>query len=133
MIVRAGSKFSGFEQLIPLQLPPVSLLKANGAGTWVGLLISVSESSHGRLLLGLIEAVGIVARHHANWRIKAMERHPAMDEERELAFTCPMALSRADAEEIRAKLVDMIDEVCRRAGPSPSEAVYFLNVDWLEL
>ena len=62
-----------------------------------------------------------------------MERHPAMDTSRELAFTSPMALSREDAAKIRARLVDVIDEVCRTAAPSPSETAYFLNVDWLEI
>jgi len=75
----------------------------------------------------------LVARHHANWRIKAMEKHPSMDNAQELAFTSPMALSKSDAQKIRARLVDSIDQICKIAAPSESEAVYFLNVDWLEL
>ncbi len=75
----------------------------------------------------------LVARHHANWRVKAMEKHPAIDLGQELAFTSPMALSKEDAQKIRAKLVDTINEVCKIASPSESECVYYLNVDWLEV
>jgi plasmid maintenance system antidote protein VapI len=75
----------------------------------------------------------LVARHHANWRLKAMEKHPSLDTERELAFTCPMALSEKDALRIRGKLLDLIEEICKEASPSPSEAAFFLNVDWLRL
>lgn len=74
----------------------------------------------------------LVARHHANWRIKAMERHPTIAHDRELAFTSPMSLSRADAIKMRALALDFISDACKVADPSPPESSYCLNLDWFE-
>ena len=46
---------------------------------------------------------------------------------------CRSLLEALHAQKIRARLVDSIDQICKIAAPSESEAVYFLNVDWLEL
>jgi hypothetical protein len=43
----------------------------------------------------------LVARHHRNWRIKAMERHPVMKPKTELAYTAPMTLAESDVLKIR--------------------------------
>lgn len=75
----------------------------------------------------------LVSRHHANWRLRAMEKHPAMDLQRELAFTSSMALSEKDVLRVRAKLLETIEEICGWVDPSPSEKAYFLNLDWLEI
>jgi len=75
----------------------------------------------------------IVARHHGNWRIKAMEHHPVLNSDRELAYTAPMTLSVKDAARIQATLADVVAEVDRVVGPSPSEALYCLNLDWFEV
>jgi hypothetical protein len=92
-----------------------------------GRLRPLAHSTH------LDGASPLVSRHHGNWRVKAMEKHPSLDQERELAFTSPMALSRADALKVRSLLLDAIEGVCRIADPSPSETAYFLNLDWLEI
>jgi len=75
----------------------------------------------------------LVGRHHANWRMKAMEKHAGLDKTKELSFTSPMALSRADALRIRTLLLQTIESACDLADPSPSETAYFLNIDWLEI
>ncbi len=80
-----------------------------------------------------IEGVSpLVARHHANWRIKAMERHPSIAHERELAFTSPMSLSRTDVPKVRAMALEFISKICEITDPSPSEVAYCLNLDWFE-
>ena len=73
----------------------------------------------------------LIARHHANWRIKALEKHVSLGDA-ELAYTAPMSLSRSDANLIRSKLLAIIQEVQAIRDPSPSETTYFFNVDWLE-
>jgi uncharacterized protein (TIGR02147 family) len=75
----------------------------------------------------------LIRNHHANWRLQAINRYERMSPTKEMAFTCPMALSEGDALKVRAKLLAAIEEVCAIADPSPSETVYYLNLDWLEL
>ena len=72
----------------------------------------------------------LIARHHGNWRLKAMERHPLMTDG-ELSYTSPMSLSESDAQRVRALLVALVKEVNKIRDPSPCEATYYLNVDWL--
>lgn len=75
----------------------------------------------------------LVARHHGNWRIKAMERHPNLDQEEELAYSSPMSLSKSDAKRIRALLMDLVKEVGAIRDPSPCEEGYVLNIDWIKM
>ncbi len=78
-----------------------------------------------------IEGVSpLVARHHANWRIKAMERHPTLSHDRELAFTSPMSIASADVPKVRTLALDFISKTCELTDPSPSETAYCLNLDW---
>jgi hypothetical protein len=51
----------------------------------------------------------------------------------ELLFTSPVAVSRKDAEVIRRKLLDTIDEWAKIADRSPSEKLMCLNIDWIEI
>lgn len=75
----------------------------------------------------------LVFQHHSNWRKKAMERHPFMKQDRELAYSAGLCLSGADAVKIREHLLGAIKKVREVSDPSPSERLFFLNVDWLEL
>lgn len=71
----------------------------------------------------------LVSRHHGNWRVKAMEKHPSLSVE-ELAYTCPMSLSEKDAKLVRKILLSSISEIGKIRDPSPSEQAYCLNIDW---
>jgi uncharacterized protein (TIGR02147 family) len=71
----------------------------------------------------------LVARHHANWRLKAVERHPKLTED-EISYTAPMSVSREDAVKIRRLLVDTVKSIHAIREPSACEAAYFLNLDW---
>jgi uncharacterized protein (TIGR02147 family) len=75
----------------------------------------------------------LATHHHANWRIKAMERYPLISRTKELGYTSQMALSRDDAERVRAMCMKLIEEIRAVVDPSPSQAVYCLNLDWFEL
>ena len=73
-----------------------------------------------------------IVRHHANWRLKAMERHTRMTDE-ELAYSAPMSLSRADARKVRELLVKSIQQLQKIRDSSACEVPYILNVDWTVL
>lgn len=75
----------------------------------------------------------LVSRHHGNWRIKAMERHPVLRHEQELAYTAPMTLSAKDAERIRELIADLVQKTDEIVGPSPSEKLFCMCLDWFEV
>lgn len=68
-------------------------------------------------------------KHESNWRLQALAA-AAKNREDDLFFTCPMSLSYETAEEIRAWIPQIIQEVYKKVGPSPSERVACLNIDW---
>jgi uncharacterized protein (TIGR02147 family) len=74
----------------------------------------------------------LAAVHHRNWRVVAMNRYERMSS-RDLAFTSPVTLSRADAANVREVLVGAVSAVTKLVEPSPSESLCLLNIDWLEL
>lgn len=74
----------------------------------------------------------LISRHHANWRIKAMERHPLLTTS-ELSYSSPMTLSNPDSEKVRALLVKLISNVNQIRDPSPCEQLRCLNIDWIKL
>lgn len=71
----------------------------------------------------------LISKHHSNWRLKAMEKHPMLSR-RELAYTCPMSLSASDADKVKQLLIALILETNAIRDPSPCEELYCLNVDW---
>ncbi len=75
----------------------------------------------------------LVSRHHGNWRIKAMERHPNLDQEIEIAYSSPMSISKEDAKKIRSLIVDLVRKIGAIRDPSPCEEGYFLNIDWIKM
>lgn len=73
-----------------------------------------------------------ISRHHGNWRVKAMDRHPNLTPE-ELAYSSPMSLSKEDAKKVRALLLEAVKRTGEIMGPSDCEVAYCLNVDWFEI
>lgn len=74
-----------------------------------------------------------VSRHHANWRIRAMGVHPVLRAKDELAYTAPMTLSAADVSKVRALIADLVEETDQIVGPSVSEKLYCMCLDWFEV
>ena len=74
-----------------------------------------------------------VSRHHGNWRIKAMERHPALRQEDEVAYTAPMTLSASDVSKVRALISDLVEKTDKIVGPSESEKLFCMCIDWFEV
>jgi len=73
-----------------------------------------------------------VTRHHANWRLKALGRHEHLSE-RELAYTVPVSISKADQKVLREMLIQTIVKFQETVTASePSEILACLNIDWIE-
>lgn len=73
----------------------------------------------------------LVAKHHQNWRLRTFEKMPLQRAE-DLFFTFPMSLSADDAKNIRQYLPSVIEQIHKIVGPSPSEVVRCLNIDFFE-
>lgn len=72
-----------------------------------------------------------VNKHHQNWRFQAIQ-HMERRRDEDIFFTSPMSLSKHAAEEIRKLLPNFIQSIMKISGPSPSEVVACLNIDWFE-
>lgn len=68
-------------------------------------------------------------KHQRNWRLRGLQIMENESDE-DLFLSGPMSLSREAAAQVRALLLDTIQEINKKAGPSPSETVACLNVDW---
>ena len=72
-----------------------------------------------------------VIKHHQNWRIKGFQSMELRRDE-DLFFTQPMALSLEAAEKIRLMLPGIIEQIHAISGPSESEVVRCISIDWFE-
>lgn len=72
-----------------------------------------------------------VVKHHQNWRLKGFQSMELRRDE-DLFFTQPMALSVEAAEKIRLMLPGIIEQIHAVGGPSESETVRCINIDWFE-
>jgi uncharacterized protein (TIGR02147 family) len=70
-----------------------------------------------------------VNKHHQNWRIKAIQKMDLKKNE-DLFFTGPLSLSREAYDEIFKLLPTVIQKIMKISGPSNSEVVSCLNIDW---
>lgn len=73
------------------------------------------------------------SRQHINWRVKAFEKigGPKTDA---VFFTSPLTISTFDAEKLRKKIVDFIDEAMKVVEASKhDEELRCLNIDWFKV
>ncbi len=70
-----------------------------------------------------------VNKHHQNWRIQAMTRMDHLSEQN-LFYSCPMSLSEDAYLIVRKRLLRTIEKTLKEIGPSPSECVACLNIDF---
>lgn len=74
----------------------------------------------------------LVARHHGNWRVKAMERHPKLSQD-EFCFSAPLTIADKDALKVRQILKDAIEEITKTVKESEEvDQVYCVNIDWFK-
>lgn len=74
----------------------------------------------------------LISRHHMNWRMKAIERHPRLGTD-ELAFSAPLTLAEVDIPDVRKMCLDFIQEVSKKVSSSPAERLACINIDWFRL
>jgi uncharacterized protein (TIGR02147 family) len=74
----------------------------------------------------------LVAKHHLNWRLRAIEQLDHIPEE-DLVFTNSIAISEMDFLKVREEIVKFLETYKKIGDPSPSEQLCFLTVDWRKL
>ncbi len=70
--------------------------------------------------------------HHSNWRQRALQ---SLDSPcaADLHYTLPLTLSGKDSELLREKILQFIESTRMIVDPSPSEAMFCLNIDWFQV
>lgn len=98
-----------------------------------GLLVAKDGGGHdvGPKLTHIGADSPLVVKHHQNWRLKGMNQMVSKADN-DLFYTAPMSLSLETANQIRAELPAFIEKIIKWVGPSPSETVRCLNIDWFE-
>lgn len=71
-------------------------------------------------------------KHHANWRLKALQRSEGLSAE-ELMITAPMSISAADFQAIREMLTTLMSSLSQKIKDSPAEEVACLNMDFFRV
>jgi uncharacterized protein (TIGR02147 family) len=68
-------------------------------------------------------------RHHANWRVKAIQKGESILET-ELMTTVQVSLSQKDFKIIREQFAELLKHVMKTVDDSPAEEIACLNLDW---
>lgn len=68
-----------------------------------------------------------------NWRFKANEVIQHANLKDELFFSYPIVISKKDQKIIKEKILSWIEEFSKIAGPSNSEELMCLNIDWFKI
>jgi hypothetical protein len=75
----------------------------------------------------------LISRHHSNWRIRAMERHPFLNNSREVSYSAAITLSESDVLIIHGMVVEFLKSIRNISDPSPPEKLFCINLDWIEV
>jgi len=77
----------------------------------------------------------LVERHHENWRMKGLDsvRQAQLSPKENLHYTGPMVLSAALAEEIKAELLKLVEQLTPKIQKAKNEKLFCLNIDWFRL
>jgi uncharacterized protein (TIGR02147 family) len=97
-----------------------------------GLCVSeAGKISYGPASTHVDKESPFVNQHHHNWRLQALRKMESR-RPRDVFFTSPMSLSIEAAAIIQKMIPQFIQEVMKISGPSNSETVSCLNIDWFE-
>jgi len=97
--------------------------------------LCVQEKGHyvmGPLSTHLENTSPQLARHHTNWRHKAIQKYDQVKDE-ELIFTAPMTLSQKDFLKIREEILQLIKSMYSTVKASPGEELACLNIDFFKI
>lgn len=99
-----------------------------------GLWVNVGKKIElGNKLIHLDNTSPLLNQNHNNWRLKAIERHPKMNRENELAYSLCIAISEKDVMKVKSILLKAVEDIRNISDPSESEIIYNLNMDWLKV
>lgn len=73
-----------------------------------------------------------IARHHTNWRLKAIEESNSVTDQ-DLMYTSPLTISRKDFEKVKSEMLELIKKVSSRVQETEPEIVVCWNMDWIEI
>ena len=90
-----------------------------------------SKISYGTQFTHVEKDSPFVIKHHQNWRLKGFQKMELRREE-DFFHTHSMALSKEAAEKIQQLLPRFIEQVISLAGPSSSEVVRCLSIDYFD-
>lgn len=85
----------------------------------------------GPSLTHLEQSSPLLPRSQSNWRLRGLHNLETKAAD-ELFYSAPMALSVADVEWVRARLLALIEEVVVRVKVSESQKLACLNIDWFD-
>jgi uncharacterized protein (TIGR02147 family) len=71
-------------------------------------------------------------QHHANWRIKAMEKKDRSDAI-DLSFTAPLSLSKKDFDVLREEMIELIKKVSDTVTRTKPDDIYCFNLDFFKV
>jgi transcriptional regulator with XRE-family HTH domain len=71
-------------------------------------------------------------KHHTNWRLKALNSVSKSGPE-SFHYTVVASLSQSDAKELRAKLVEWVEDFLDSIETSPEETIYCHNLDFFKV
>lgn len=71
-------------------------------------------------------------QHHANWRIKSIEKKDR-SEEADLSFTAPLSLSKKDYNMLREEMVGLIAKVSDTVKDTHPEDIFCFNMDFFKV
>lgn len=70
-----------------------------------------------------------IGTHHVNWRMQALTNVQMRDEEA-LHYSVVQSLSQEDIEQLRARMIEWVEEFKKKAGPSRPEELVSFNLDF---
>jgi uncharacterized protein (TIGR02147 family) len=98
-----------------------------------GLLVEKKNELHpGETQLHLGKDSPHIRQHHANFRIAAIQSLSSKID-RDLHYSTVSSLSVSDAEKLKSKLVQVIQEYVETVKPSKEEALYNFNLDFYNM
>lgn len=74
----------------------------------------------------------LIAQHHTNWRIRAIQQAELMQDSA-LQYSSVISVSKEDVEELRQHLLKTILDMKKRIKVSPEENICCFNLDFFEL
>jgi hypothetical protein len=74
-----------------------------------------------------------IRKHHANWRLKALQSIDRKSRATELHYSVAGSISRADAAAIRERFLKLIQDNMKTFSASPEETIFCAVIDWFEI